>query len=187
LSKAFNFEEWVKNRLSHRRNVLGAFVGETGVGKSYMALRIAEKFDKNFSVDNVVFDYDEFLDRVDSVKSGSFIVFDEAGVGFSHRTFMSLTNKVIGYILQSFRFKLINVLFTLPSLGYMDYVGRSLIHFYVKVEKPGFGKIYKIWVDRFEGKIGRRLVGILETDLPSEDLCSAYEAKKEGFFEKGFI
>ncbi|EQD60470.1 hypothetical protein B2A_03672, partial [mine drainage metagenome] len=43
-------------------NLIALFIGDTGSGKSYSAIRLAERVDPNFSVARIVFTVKEFLD-----------------------------------------------------------------------------------------------------------------------------
>lgn len=174
------FRSWVNRRLKTKRNFLMAVVGETGSGKSYLGLRLAEKFDRNgdFNVDHMVFTAGDFLDCVNKLGNHCFIVVDEAGLMFSHREYATMVNRMLGFILQSFRYKFLNCIFTLPNLGFMDYVGRSLMHCVVRMLDHGYGAVYRVQKDQLGRDIYFPKVGYLRVDLPSEAVVRAYEEKK---------
>jgi hypothetical protein len=174
------FVKWARDRMGSKRNFLIAIVGETGSGKSYMGLRIGEVLDPNgdFDVSHVVFTADEFFDCLGRLKNNCFIMFDEAGVSFSHREFMSMVNKMLGFVFQTFRYKFINVIFTLPSLGYMDYVGRGLLHCVIRMIDRGKGVVYRVQKDMLGRRIYYPKIGVLEAGLPSKRLIDDYEVKK---------
>ena len=182
------FGDWINRRIKAKRNFLMAVVGETGSGKSYLALRLAEKFDRNgdFNVDHVVFTPSDFLDCVNRLGNHCFIVVDEAGLMFSHRDYASMVNKMLGFVLQSFRYKYLNCIFTLPNLGFMDYVGRSLMHCVIRMLDHGYGAVYRVQKDQ----LGRRTyfpkIGYLKTDLPSEAIVRAYEEKKARIMDERY-
>jgi len=182
------FVEWAKRRMGSRRNFLIAIVGETGSGKSYMGMKIGEVLDPNrdFDVDHVVFTADEFFDCLGRLKNNCFIMFDEAGVSFSHREFMSMVNRMLGFVFQTFRYKYINVIFTLPSLGYMDYVGRGLLHCVIRMLDRGRGVVYRVQKDMLGRRIYYPKIGILEAGLPSSRLTEAYEVKKASIMDKRY-
>lgn len=182
------FVDWAKRRMGSKRNFLIAIVGETGSGKSYMGLRIGEVLDPNgdFDVDHVVFTPEEFFDCLGRLRNNCFIMFDEAGVAFSHREFMSMINRMLGFVFQTFRYKFINVIFTLPSLGYMDYVGRGLLHAVIRMTDRGKGIVYRVQKDMLGRRIFYPKIGVLESGLPSKDLCMAYEDKKAKIMDKRY-
>lgn len=112
------------------KNFMLLLTGPTGSGKSYTALSIAEQGDKNFTIDQCIFTPKEFMRVLNSgkIKKGSYIIFDEAGVGISSREWQSLKNKLLGFILQIFRDRNLCVIFTTPSKSFMDKQGRILSH-----------------------------------------------------------
>ena len=175
------FGEWVEDRLSSKRNFLMGVTGETGVGKSFMALYLADKYDGNndFNEDHIVFTAKEFLDCVKNLGDNCFIVVDEAGLMYSHRDFATNVNKLLSFVMQSFRYKFLNVIFTMPSLGFMDYVGRSLLHAVIRVKDRGYGRVYRVSKDTLGRRIFYKTIGELKVPLPEKRLIDLYEAKKD--------
>jgi ABC-type oligopeptide transport system ATPase subunit len=182
------FERWAKERMGSKRNFLIAIVGETGSGKSYMGLKIAECLDpnKDFNIDHVTFTPDEFFDFLSKAKNNCFVVFDEAGVSFSHREYMSMINKMLSMVFQTFRYKFINVIFTLPSLGYMDYVGRGLLHAVIRMLDRGHGVVYRPLKNMLGREIYYKKIGILDAGLPSKELIETYEDKKARIMDRRY-
>jgi len=66
--------------------------------------------------------------------TGNMIIFDEAGVGIPSREWYSISNKVISYILQTFRRENLGVMFTTPSLDFIDSQARKLFHSYLETK-----------------------------------------------------
>ena len=182
------FGNWVNRRLKTKRNFLMAVVGETGSGKSYLALRLAEKFDRNgdFNADHIVFTPNNFLDCVNRLGNNCFLVIDEAGLMFSHREYATMVNRMLGFVLQSFRYKFLNCIFTLPNLGFMDYVGRSLMHCVVRMLDQGYGAVYRVQKDQLGRKIFFPKIGYLKTELPSDAIIEAYEEKKARIMDERY-
>ena len=58
------FQFQVEERLKSGRNIWGGVTGNLGSGKTYWAMRVAEEFDSNFSVDRVVFSSKDFIETV---------------------------------------------------------------------------------------------------------------------------
>jgi len=114
---------WTENK-----NELMVIVGDPGSGKSYSALSLAERIDPTFNVDRVVFKPEEFLDVLDKCSRGNVVIFDEAGVGIPSREWQTIQNKLLSYVLQTFRYKNLCVIFTTPNMSYIDKQVRLLVH-----------------------------------------------------------
>jgi len=181
------------------QNFMGTFVGETGKGKSYAALRIAEALDPNFGIGNVAFTLEEFFALVEEDQpQGSVIVLDEAGVSASHRDWYDDAHQHLNYVLQTWRHQNRIALITLPELDKLDPVARSRLHGYFEMIRinhdeewsraqykniktnPRTGENYFRYPRlRWDGT-KRKFKG-LTFGLPSEELREAYEKKKEQF------
>jgi hypothetical protein len=176
--------------------------GETGIGKSYVALRLGEIIDKNFSVDNVVFTPTEFskLLEAGTLKPGSVIIFDEAGVGMSSKEWATRSNKLISNITQTFRTNRLIVLFTLPSGRYLDSSIRNIFHALIEplgvepgTTKNAFkllkieqnyrqNKTYYPYYRFKDSKTGRFYkYAIIRIGKPTDKLCEAYEKKRGSY------
>lgn len=192
--------DYIKKRvLKRNKNFLGIITGETGSGKSYSAIKLAEDLDADFDIKNIVFTPKEFMDRInsDELKRGSVIIFDEAGVGINSRSWQSTSNKLLNYVLQTFRHKNYIVIFTTPNLSFIDAGARRLFHYlfetvqilendYVQI-KPfqitstnRAKKIYYIYptysINGRKVKLTRCYIG-----LPSKKLTKEYEEKKNEY------
>jgi len=199
----FFWLEYIRKRIRDNKNFLAIWCGQTGSGKSLSAIRMAELLDNDFCPEQIVFNPLDFMKliRGKTLKPGSAIVFDETGVeGMSARNWYSEYNKMMNYVLQTFRYMGIIVFFTVPDLKFVDGNARKLLHAYfepVKIYKtqgialskamlvennPHMGKIYyKYLKGTYRGhafKINRVSFG-----LPSSKLLKAYEIKKRGFAE----
>jgi hypothetical protein len=186
---------WGKMHL-HDDNWMAAVVGETGSGKSWTALRIAEAVDPNFTVDQVAFGIEEFMRLVmdDSLGRGSVIVFEEASVEAAAGEWHTTGNKVLRRVLDTWRHQNRGAIFTLPAFGALDKGARgrmsALIQQQHTVEDRGFsvakykwcdqdsdtGKIYKKYP-----RIGGRKYKRLKISKPSKELREAYEERKEAY------
>jgi hypothetical protein len=186
-----------QNRLKKGKNTLLIFYadGDRGVGKSYMALRYAEKLDPSFSIDRVVFTVEEFLERViefteaDPAKGmplPRIIVFDDAGVEVDSREYNSRSNLAVRHVAETFRQDLISVFFTVPSLSMIDSSTKEMADAVIKVIDHGLGRAYRFIYDPFNKKwrtpflfwIGDPDNPELRVKLPSKELIEAYEKKK---------
>jgi hypothetical protein len=124
----------IKKRISENKNFLGIFSGSTGSGKTWAAMRFAEMLDKSFldpgiGINRIIFKSQDFLKLINTeLPNGSVIIWDECGIDQGNRTWQSFMNKTINWVLQSFRYKNIIVLFTTPYSDFLDAGTRKLIH-----------------------------------------------------------
>lgn len=201
---------YIKSRVDKNQNFVMLFVGQTGTGKSYAAMSLGEEVDPGFGIERVVFSADEFISSLNSDESlvkGSVIMWDEAGVGMPAREWYSLSNKVISYVVQTFRVKGYILIMTTPSLKYIDSQIRSLFHGIAETIDPsmyggnfGWAKYMHLTHDPKEGKTIMQYPVIMDEHnramkikgrtarhgnmlfpKPSEELISDYEAKKKEF------
>lgn len=134
ISEKANSEEYwvryVKNRIKKKKNFLMCMTGPTGSGKSWSALSICYKLDKGFTPKRIVFDVEELMELINNgnLKTGSAILWDEAGVGLSNKNWQSMINKTINYLLQTFRHKRLILIMTVPYLDFIDSSTRKLFH-----------------------------------------------------------
>jgi hypothetical protein len=203
-------EAWLAREISDRvnkrnLNLVAAWIGATGSGKSWSALRLAELIDLSFSVDRVVFTKEQFLELVNAdLPRGSVIVWDEAGLGMPAREWQSVLNRSISYILQTFRFKNLVTFLTVPSQYFLDSQARALFHLLMDVKgvqigpdlvlaRPFFvshgkdGTVYEKHprID-IEGE-GATVLEAIKFSKPSDGLIAAYESRRrkylDGFYE----
>jgi len=185
-----------KRLLKSNKNWLCCVCGGTGSGKSYGAIKLASLIDPNFSIDNVVFNSEDFMTLLNSgrLERGSVIIWDEAGVGMAAREWYTISNKAINYVFQTFRHMNIGVIMTTPSFDYLDSQVRKLFHSYIETMNvdttrdiaevkymevsfnPRFGKVYFKYP-----VINGKVVDRLYIKKPKHAFVKAYEKKKEKF------
>lgn len=135
------------------QNVLMLVCGGTGTCKSGSALTLGHLFDVSmrkpkvkgepgecvgrFTVDRVVFKAEDFISLVNSnIPKGSVIVWDEIGVEHDSRNYYSLKNKLVKYVMQTFRYKNFVLIMTVPDLKSIDIGTRRLLHCYLEMKGP---------------------------------------------------
>ena len=179
------------------RNYICCFVGGTGSGKSWSAISLAKTLDPTFNLDRIVFTPEQFLNLLNTttLPKGAVIIWEEGGVSYSARDFWSISNKLIGYVLQSFRYQNLILIFTLPSLKFLDVIARRLMHGYFETQtihyKEGLcsckhfrmqpnaktGDVYYKY-PRVKGVEGTKVITRLEFRKPPDDFIKSYEDKK---------
>jgi len=195
------------NRVMRRnQNFLCCFTGGTGSGKTYAAITLAEEISKKngvpFDLDHIVFTARDMMTLINSGRlvPGSVIVFDEAGVGYSNREWQSIGNKMLNYLMQTFRHRNYVVIFTMPDFGFVDLAARKLFHcrfetvnidyvhklvytkplFLEVVQSLGkqFNKYFRMPV---KGILGFYQIRRIAFRLASPKILNQYEIKKKKF------
>lgn len=123
--------------LKNNQNWICVIAGQTGSGKSYSALSLADQLSaRPISVArNVVFNATELMELINNpegLKKGDIVIFDEAGVGAGNRDWMTKQNKIFGSILQTFRNLNLGLILTVPNLSFIDVQIRKLNHCYME-------------------------------------------------------
>ena len=188
---------WIENRITGNRNANLVFVGDTGSGKSYAAISLAEQVDPNFSADRIVFTTREFISLVNSdLPKGAVIIFDDAGLGIPAREWQRLSAKIFGKLFQGFRYKNLVSMITVPDISFIERQSRLLMHLYFEAtDTQGIMKPFRPFhpfrgddrlgfryptqqIDRHEMQIKTTMF-----PLPSSEITSAYESKKLTYME----
>jgi len=154
----------IRDKLHNRNeNYLAVICGKQGRGKSYSAMRLCEQIDPTFNVDRIAFSAKEFMQLVKdgNLKTGNAVLWDEVGAGgLPAKTWWSISNRVINYVLQTFRTDNLCTIMTTPDFMFIDKDTRKLLHAYMEAMKvnreeeyvllkylviqnnPVYGKIY---------------------------------------------
>lgn len=200
----FNLPGYAHDRMFKRnQNLLICVVGGTGSGKTYLGLYLAQKIDEHFNAHRVVFRSDEFLKVLNwgRLKKGDVVMFDEAGTGIPAREWQSFSNKAINFILQTFRYRNLCIIFTVPTFKYIDSQARGLFHIVIETNKidyekelciarvkfletnPITGKIYAKFPRAYLSNDSAQKIKyeFFAFHRPTEDLVDAYEEKKQKF------
>lgn len=194
---------YIERRLKRRQNVIILIVGQTGSGKSLSAISIALKLDPEFTVEKrVVFSTHEFIKTMNSPEMhiGSVLIYDDAGIGINARDWQQNTAKLFGKITQSFRYKQLITIITVPKMSFIEKQSRNLVHLLLKgTSTQGLFKPFylidnpfdpdKAWtkypVITFSRRGRRKEVQItrVKFPMPPKDIVEEYETKKEKFME----
>src|SRR3990167_182964 len=191
---------YIKQRIRQNKNFLGFISGQTGSGKSWSTLSICEDVDPEFSIERVVFSGIELMQLINQpdLKRGSAIAFEECGVEMNSRNWASTTNKMLNYLVQSFRHRGLILIMNSPYMDFVDAATRKLFHAEMRTTgidfKAGECRLkpqliqYNSRLQKFYYKRLRviRPEGIVPVDVwrvkkPSPDLIEAYESKKREY------
>ncbi len=132
----------VKKRvLKKDRDWVCVIDGEEGVGKSVLAQQIAKYLDPKFTIEDIVFNSDEFLKKIKDpkTKKGKAIVLDEAFSAASSRSSLSEVNRAMIGVATEMRQKNLFIILCIPSFFDLDryfalWRCRALFHVYFSEE-----------------------------------------------------
>lgn len=180
---------FVNRRQKQHRNVIiiiAAWNSETGTGKSTLAIRIGNRYDTKFSIDNVLFGTRKFIKLVHDSNGqlkGEWFALDEIGVDLDSRRSMSHTNVDFSQMLQIFRMEEINLVATLPSISVLDFRALELSDMLVLVMKRGFANTYKVRVNplRVKNRIFLEEWDNLRWEPLNNEIWDKYLEKKREF------
>lgn len=194
---------YIKDKVSGKikRNMVILLIGKPGSGKSYSGLEICKIIDPSFTVeDRVIFKARELLEliRYGNLKPGSAILFEEVGIDMDSHKWQSIQNKIMKYLLETFRHRRLVLVMTTPYRSYIAKGSRILLDAefecvsidYERQEciiKPKFleyndrtnvvyEKYLKIVNKRGHSKLTRWAI-----PKPSDEMLKAYEERKKGF------
>lgn len=185
----------LKQRLTKKRkNALILIVGDTGGGKSYAALKMAEAIDPTFHPGRIAHMRGSEFIRIlttEKLRRGNVVIWDDVGKGLKKRDWYDVVNKAIVDVLQVFRVLGLCVIFTCPDASFIDSNAISLFHYWGEMttidytKKKSKMKFFKIQKNRRTGKtywhyirVAGKKITRLVTGLPSRELIRQYEKDK---------
>jgi len=198
--------KYMRQRIRQNKNFLCLISGQTGSGKSWSALSIGQMVDPDFCVERIIFKGKELMNLINGDKLGDrkgvFLLWDEAGVDLSNRNWQSLTNKMLNYLLQTFRHRCIILFFTTPYADFLDKQTRKLFHAEIKTLSIDYKKKMvklKPLLIQYNAKYGKfyyKFLRVVSKDggvvpinewnvpAPTQELIDKYELKKTAFTTK---
>lgn len=217
-------EPWILRRLDPKveENVVLLVTGQTGAGKSLSSIRLAcdieEASGGHFSLDRIVFTIEDVLRLVyhtdPPLRRGSVIIFDDAGANANARDWRSQANTILAKMAQTFRYRGIMLILTVPDMSFIDVQVRKSIHAKLISVVNQMGENQKgtfriqVNIQDEEGNIefGPPLLSAedfgdlpfrIVTDnltlesihfpLPPEELIGPYQAKKDEFLSRQIV
>lgn len=135
--------------------------GKRGQGKSYAAIRLAEKlsqlFGHTFTLDQVHFKAKTFLEQINQLelegrlKPGMVFILDEAGIGMDAQSWWDTEIKSVADEMETYRNYNLIVIFTAPLVKNITKRAREMFHAYLKPKMPR--KVDRRDLDRVESNI----------------------------------
>ena len=118
--------------------------GRERTGKSSFAFQQAKYIDPTFTLENICFKPEDFLDRIRNAPQGSVIVFDEAFRGLSSKGSRSKVNKAIVQALMEVGQRNLIIFIVLPTIFLLEiyaavFRSEALFHIYKTKKKMSSG------------------------------------------------
>jgi len=127
-----SFFRWIKKRIKHNLNFISLFQGSPGVGKTWSAISMAHSIDPDFEARQIAFDFDQFMNIINDdwfrAKKWKIVIWDEPQCSISNRSWQSVINKMLNYVLSTFRHQNIILIFCCPYRDFLDSQSMKLIH-----------------------------------------------------------
>lgn len=177
-------------------NVIWTVIGDTGKGKSYASLRLAEIIDPNFTVDQIAQNILEFVQLVndDSLDQGSVIVFEEGSVEASAYNWHSVSNRVFAKVLDTWRSQNRMAIINLPNFMALEKGARRRTNGIVEMQHAlpwnGYSeakfikyRVHPRYDDpnhqfpTLEGRTRKKI----RFKMPSQELIDDYEKLKDSY------
>ena len=193
------FLNHLQDRVKKNGNALIGVVGNTGSGKSYYAMRIAELIDSKFAISNISFNPSTFLMLIKKKGFNEVIIMDDAGITIPARQFYSMSNQFISTALETCRFKNQILIMTMPTLSMIDKNARRLMNYVFWMEsidrtrQTSTATMYFISTNPIQDKIyykhpvkDNAVFESLTVHMPSEMLLNSYELYKGKFLNSAY-
>ena len=157
--------------------------------------------DPKFNVDRIVFSGKELMDLINSgkLKRGSCIIFDEMSIDMDNRNWNSTTNKMINYLMQTFRYRGFILLMNSPFMDFVDSKTRKLFHAEIGIALIDYdkeecyltprilqynGRFQKFYYKRLKVKLPNgafKPIDMWKVPKPSKEILEGYEKKKNHY------
>jgi hypothetical protein len=173
------FSYILRTRVKRQKASNIAVVGEPGDGKSYISFDIARVLaragihPRNFTVDQVVLSYGEFLKQIVKLRLGRPLAFDEPSYAMSKRDWYKEINKALVLTIESFRFKVHPLFIPIINMNLLDKTIRQhLIQFCVEMKDRGRARVYRMRSKQHEDGYYRHFLCDLRYRMFDNELCS---------------
>jgi hypothetical protein len=163
-------------------------VGAVRTGKSYFALKFAEKYSElkqiPFDVwNNVSFDIRPFLLWSKNTTKGIFVL-DEVGCNLNPTEWYTIQAKVFRNFTQAQGFRNNVLIMVLPNIAFLLKAVRFMTNYIVQTRNQGCVSVSKINMDHALGKGWHDYLGNLFFTLPSTKTLEDYEKMKKEWNDK---
>lgn len=167
------FSFTIRSRIKQKRATNIVVSGEGGIGKTYNAIDICRGLDKRFTLNQVVFNLEQFLDAVLDSPMGVPIVFDEPSYAMSKREWYKDLNQALVKTMESFRYKVHPLFIPVINKSLLDKTVRNyLLQFQIVVQNRGKAIVYRLSPSPFQDKTYQYFFCSLQYPLFDRHLCN---------------
>ncbi len=172
------FYNEIASRKKQRRSVILALIGAPGEGKTWSGLRLAEIFDKKFSIEKQVCFSREHLMKIISgkikIKPGQCVLLDEAHMAAGARHWFEDIQKDLVDQVATIRSMGIILIFVVLHLSMLDKIIRQFVLTYqLHMEQRGVVIQYKVTMPRWESKVYHPRQGRIALAVPGVYECAS--------------
>jgi hypothetical protein len=170
----------LRQRVKQLKIINCVVTGEGGVSKSYTASDVCRVLSpKNFSVDDIVFKYPEFLRAVMTSRKGVPIEFDEPSYAMSKKDWYKELTKALVKTIESFRFKGKPLFIPIINKALLEKDIRTyLLQYHLVMKDRGKGVAYRLFPSQFKDKVYSYEICQLKYGLFDNNLCKKNCLKK---------
>jgi len=195
---------WMKNRVDRNENVNLFSSGQTGSGKSYTQMEIAIELDPEFDPRRqIVFSFKQLMTLIKDpwfvAKPYKPLIFEEFQISQNARSWYNKVNKLLNYLLSTYRHRNIILLINAPYMDFIDSQTKRLFHMEIEMKGKNLRKnLAKVrpkvlqWVPTKKDFYYHSLFVINKGGFyektpyylikkPPEDICKTYESMKTAF------
>ena len=163
----------LRDRIRKKKVINCVVTGEGGLGKSYQASDFCRVLaPKTFSVDDIVFLYEDFLGCVLTSPRGTPIEFDEPSYAMSKKDWFKEITKALVKTIESFRFKGKPLFIPIINKELLEKDIRSyLLQYHVTMHDRGKATAYRIYASQFQAKTYKYTMCEIDYGLFDNNLC----------------
>ncbi len=160
-------------------------VGQIRTGKSYLAMKIAEKYckllNKEFDIEKQLsFDLLPFLEWAKSGVKDSVFILDEVGTkeSLSSLNWYDPLSITVNDFLQTQGFRRNVVILVLPNASFLLKKIRFMMNYVIETKYQGYGYIKRLSMDNIRSKGYYSNMGVIKYKKPKKKTCNIYEEIK---------
>lgn len=172
------FSTILRTRVKKKKASNVVIVGEPGDGKTYQGFDLARVLagagihPRNFSIDQVVFTYKQFMKMLSILRMGKPICFDEPSYAMSNREWYKDINQALVRTIESFRFKVHPLFIPIVNMNLLDKTIRTyLIQYMIQMVDRGRAKVYRIMQKHHESGYYHPLLCELHYKMLDPEKC----------------
>jgi len=162
----------LRDRIRKHKIINGLITGEAGAGKSYNGTDLARLLSRKFDVEDIPFNYMEFLKGVVTRPRGTPQVFDEPQYAMSKKDWYKEVTKALVKTIESFRFKGKPLFIPIINKQLIDSDIRNyLIQYHIVMHDRGRATAYRIYTSQFQQKQYNYGMCDIHYELFDNNLC----------------